>query len=169
MRKVERCALAVFVAVLTTASTRSIATAIAPQQQLVLTGYFDTGTNSFSAPADEQSISWTTGGATQAPEVLTVTADANGNASVYGWGGNGVTGNQNSDTTYLNGFQVAAAAEPGSFVLMALSGTALFCTSGGGRCENLCTRFESMRTVPALSRGWVNEMNSGRNLPETGV
>jgi len=37
------------------------------------------------------------GGAVQAPAMLFQTADANGLVTVYGWGGNGVTGNQNAD------------------------------------------------------------------------
>ena len=94
-------------------------TATAPAQQLALTGWFDgpSNNNTFAAPADEQSISWTGGTATQAPAIFTLTADAGGTLAVYGFGGNGVSGNQSSDTSYVNGFQIAAVPEASSFVL----------------------------------------------------
>jgi PEP-CTERM motif len=94
--------------------------ATAPTQELALTGYFDTGTNNFHAPADEQTITWASGGPTQAPAVFTVTASGTGTASAYGWGGSGVTGSQNSDTSYINGFQLAQVPEPASIVLISL-------------------------------------------------
>jgi hypothetical protein len=84
-------------------------TATTPTTALGLIGYWDgTGlNNTFTAPSDEQTITWTGGGATQAPAIFTLAADSSGKISVYGWGGNGVTGNSSSDTSYLNGFQIA--------------------------------------------------------------
>jgi hypothetical protein len=99
--------------------------ATAPTTELGRTGYFDPGTNNFHAPADEQSITWVAGTTTQAPAVFNVVTDGTGAVSVYGWGGNGVTGNQNSDTTYLNAFQVANVPEPASIGLIGLAVTGI--------------------------------------------
>lgn len=94
-------------------------TSAAPTTALGLLGYWDgTGANNtFTAPADEQSITWTAG-TTPAQAVFTLTADANGDLSLYGFGGNGTTGSQNADTTYIDGFQIAVAPEPASMGLL---------------------------------------------------
>jgi hypothetical protein len=63
------------------------------------------GNNTFTAPSDMQQISWTGGTTTQAPAVFTLTADGSGTITLYGFGGTG--SGQNSDTTYLDGFQIA--------------------------------------------------------------
>jgi hypothetical protein len=78
----------------------------------------------FTAPADGQSITWTSG-TTPAPAVFTVTSDATGALSVYGWGGDGITGDQSSDTSYLDGFQIATVPEPGTLLLLGLAAPAL--------------------------------------------
>jgi len=92
-------------------------------------GYTFVAAGDFVAPLDEQSITWTAG-TTPAPAVLTVTTDGSGNATVYGWGGNGIStnssgsnGGQNADTTYLDGFQIAVAPvpEPTTLSLIGLS------------------------------------------------
>jgi hypothetical protein len=95
-------------------------TATAPTNGTV--GWTPGGT--FTAPADEQSIAWTPG-TTPAPAIFSVTTDPSGSVSLWAYGGNGVTGNQNSDTTYINGFQVAVP-EPASIGLLAISGLVLF-------------------------------------------
>jgi hypothetical protein len=87
-------------------------------------GYNPNPTNVFTAPADEQTITWTGGTATPAPAVFSVTSDATGALSVYGWGGNGVTGNQSSDTSYINGFQISVP-EPASMGMLAVASLGL--------------------------------------------
>ncbi len=81
------------------------------------------GNNTFTAPT-EQSITWTSG-TTPAPAIFDEVANSNGLVTLWAWGGNGVTGNQSSDTTYVNGFQIAAVPEPGSIGLLALSSIGL--------------------------------------------
>jgi hypothetical protein len=78
----------------------------------------------FTAPADEKSITWTAG-TTPAPAVFTLTSDASGNINVYGFGGSGVTADQSSDTSYIDGFQIASVPEPGTLVLLGLAAPAL--------------------------------------------
>jgi hypothetical protein len=93
-------------------------TATAPTEENNKDGWWDgTADGTFTAPADEQTITWTGGGATQAPAIFTVTANGLGDISVYGFGGNGVTGNQNADTSYLNGFQIETVPEPATAAL----------------------------------------------------
>ena len=103
-------------------------TATAPTIQNAKAGWWDGTTDgTFTAPADEQSITWAGGNTTiQAPAVFTLTADGTGSLALYGFGGNGVTGTQASDTTYINGFQVAVAApEPASLGLIGLGAVGL--------------------------------------------
>jgi hypothetical protein len=78
------------------------------------------GNNTFNAPADEQTITWTGGSSANlpAPAILTVTANGAGTASVYGYGGDGISGDQSGDTTYLNGFQIAQIPEPSTIALL---------------------------------------------------
>jgi hypothetical protein len=92
-------------------------TATAPTTELGVIGWFDAGTNNFHAPGDEQTITWTAG-TEPAPAVFTLAADGGGNLAVWGWGGNGVTGSQGSDTSYLNGFQIALAVPEASAFAM---------------------------------------------------
>jgi hypothetical protein len=83
--------------------------ATAPTFTAGLTGFFASGTNTFTAPADEQSITGG-GGTPTAPASFTLAADTTGAINLYGWGGSGTTGDANADNTYLNGFQIAVAA-----------------------------------------------------------
>jgi len=99
-------------------------TAIAPTTSNNLNGWWapsPVGNNTFNAPSDEQTITWSGGGSANlpAPAVLTETADANGDITVYGYGGDGISGDQSGDTSYLNGFQVEVP-EPSSMALLGL-------------------------------------------------
>jgi hypothetical protein len=88
-------------------------------------GWWDgTADNTFTAPSDEQSVTWTAGTA-PAPAIFTETASPSGTITLYGFGGTGVTGNQSADTTYLNGFQIAAVPEPASIGLLGFASLAL--------------------------------------------
>lgn len=81
----------------------------------------------FAAPADEQTITWTANAATPpAGAVFTLTANSNGTASVFGFGGSGTTGDSSASSTYLNGFQIAAvpAATPEPSGMLSLLGGA---------------------------------------------
>jgi hypothetical protein len=80
-------------------------------------GYNPNPTNIFAAPSDEQTITWTGGGANPAPAVFLVTADGTGNLALWGWGGNGVSGNQSADTSYIDGFQLAVIPEASAFAM----------------------------------------------------
>jgi hypothetical protein len=86
-------------------------------------GYTNSG--GFLAPSDEQVITWATGGATQAPAVFTVTADGTGSASLWTWGGSGVTGDSNSTASYIDGFQIAAVPEPATLGLVGIASMGL--------------------------------------------
>lgn len=101
-------------------------TAIAPTSQGGAIGFWDgTGDGTFTAPADEQGITWTAG-TTPAPAVFTLTADGTGTVDLYGFGGNGVNSTQSADTTYIDGFQIATAVpEPTSLGVMAISALAM--------------------------------------------
>jgi hypothetical protein len=96
-------------------------------------GYWVPGGSGFQAPADMVATIWTppaTAGENSlglpGPALLSVKADTNGIAKVWLWGRTGTDGVTNagngqletnfSDTTYLNGFQIAIP-EPGSMVL----------------------------------------------------
>ncbi|MGD0389616.1 MAG: PEP-CTERM sorting domain-containing protein [Tepidisphaeraceae bacterium] len=94
-------------------------TATAPTTSNNLDGWWapsPVGNNTFTAPADMQSITWTAG-TTPAEAVFTLTADANGDVTLWGFGGSG--SGQSADTTYLNGFQIATVPEPASIGLLA--------------------------------------------------
>ncbi|MGA2440970.1 MAG: PEP-CTERM sorting domain-containing protein [Tepidisphaeraceae bacterium] len=83
-------------------------------------------TDVFTAPPDEQTISWTSGSSLPLPAAqFTLTADTNGSLTVYGWGGNGVTGSQSADTSYINGFQLVAVPEPASLGLIGVASLGL--------------------------------------------
>jgi hypothetical protein len=88
-------------------------------------GYNPDPTDTFTAPADEQVITWSTSGATPAPAVFTVTTDGTGSVSLYTWGGSGTTGDQNASSTYIDGFQIAAVPEPTSIALLGLASAGL--------------------------------------------
>jgi hypothetical protein len=91
-------------------------------------GETDPTSGMFVQPADEQIISWNSswsrsasGGTnlgTQAPAVFSMTADGNGDLTVYGWGGTGISGSPNASSSYLDGFQLAAVPEPTSLTLL---------------------------------------------------
>jgi hypothetical protein len=77
----------------------------------------------FAAPADEQTISFSSKGA---PAVFTLTANGSGVATVWGWGGDGITNHQSADPTVLNGFQIVQVTpEPATIVLLGLGLTML--------------------------------------------
>jgi len=96
-------------------------TATAPTLENSKNGWWDgTTDNTFTAPADEQTITWTTDGATTAPAIFDITANGSGDITVYGFGGNGVTGNQNASSSYLDGFQIGVVPEPTSMALLGL-------------------------------------------------
>jgi hypothetical protein len=81
-------------------------------------GWVNLSTGNFAAPADEKTITWTSGSTRPAPAVFTVTANSSGVATVYGWGGDGVSGHNSADTTYINGFQITP--EPATIALLGL-------------------------------------------------
>ncbi len=94
-------------------------TATAPTTSGGLNGWWaaaPANNNTFNPPTDEQTISWTGGGATPAPAVFNLTADGSGDLTVWGWGGSG-TVSQSGDTSYLNGFQIEAVPEPSTIAL----------------------------------------------------
>jgi len=72
-------------------------------------GYTDAG--GFLAPDDVQTITWSGSTALQAPAVFTLTADGDGKVTVWGFGGDGITGHSDSGNTYFNGFQLVPVPE----------------------------------------------------------
>ncbi len=99
-------------------------TATAPTISNGFDGWWQTGNpgnNTFIAPADQQTITWLSGTATQAPAVFSVVADGSGIATVWGYGGLG--SGQNADSSYLNAFQIVP--EPSSMALLGLGLAAL--------------------------------------------
>jgi hypothetical protein len=103
-------------------------------------GDINATTGAFTAPADEQIISWNStwvrggipsGGSQLAPQpgaLFTETADNTGTVTFYGWGGDGLTGNANSQSatsSYLDGFQIAVVPEPASISLVAVGALGL--------------------------------------------
>lgn len=65
------------------------------------------GNETFTAPADEQVSTYSSDGTPSAPAQFTVVANGQGIANVWMWGGTGNNGDENADTTYLNGFQIS--------------------------------------------------------------
>jgi hypothetical protein len=99
-------------------------TATAPTTSNGIDGWWaasPAGNNTFTAPADMQSITWTA--ATPAEAIFTLTADVNGDIAVWGFGGTG--SGQSGDTTYLNGFQIAAVPEPATLGLFGIASAGL--------------------------------------------
>jgi hypothetical protein len=104
-------------------------TATAPTVSNGISGYWaasPVGNNTFTVPSGgEQSITWTAG-TTPAPAIFTLTSDGTGTINLYGWGGDGISGDASADTTYLDGFQIAVAVpEPASLGLLAVGGLAM--------------------------------------------
>ncbi len=96
-------------------------------------GWWD-GMGGFKSPADEQTETWVTGSmagnetsATQAPApaLLTVTTNSNGSFSVWTFGGSGLTADNSSDNSYIDGFQIAAVPEPATIGLLGIAGLGL--------------------------------------------
>jgi hypothetical protein len=69
-------------------------------------------------PSDEKTLGFASG--TPNAAIFTLTANGPGDISVWGYGGDGLV-DQNSECSYLNGFQLATAAvpEPASIELLA--------------------------------------------------
>jgi hypothetical protein len=91
-------------------------TAIAPASDGTNIGWWSAG-NQFAAPSDMQQIKWTSGGATQAPAVFTLTTNSSGVATVWGFGGTG--SGQSADSSYINAFQVVVP-EPATIALLGI-------------------------------------------------
>src|SRR5262249_39528718 len=73
-----------------------------------------TGNGSFTAPGDEQTISWVgRPSATPAPAIFNLAADGSGNIKLYGWGGSGLSNDQGASASYINGFQIKGSAGGG--------------------------------------------------------
>jgi hypothetical protein len=98
-------------------------TGVAPTTSNNLDGWWapsPVGNNTFTAPFDQQTITWSGGGTNNfpAPAVFTETANGSGNVTVYGYGGTG--SGQSGDTSYLDGFQIAQVPEPSALALFGL-------------------------------------------------
>lgn len=101
-------------------------TATAPTTSGGLDGWWaasPSGNNTFTAPADMQTITWTTNGPTPAPAIYTLTANSLGDVTVYGFGGSG--SGQSATSSYIDGFQVALVPEPASLSLLAVGAVGL--------------------------------------------
>jgi hypothetical protein len=86
----------------------------------------DPSASNFLQPADVQAITWV-GAASitglPAPALFTKSADGTGKLTfyAYGRGGDGTPAQNNfADTTYINGFQIAAVPEPAGALLAAI-------------------------------------------------
>jgi hypothetical protein len=71
---------------------------------------------SFGAPAGQQTIGFSSRGA---PAVFTLTADSAGTISVWGWGGDGISGHNSASASYINGIQLVIP-EPATMTLLSL-------------------------------------------------
>jgi hypothetical protein len=78
-------------------------------------GYIASNGN-FTAPAGQQTIGFSSKGA---PAVFTLTADGAGTISVWGWGGDGITGHNSASASYINGIQLVIP-EPATIALLGL-------------------------------------------------
>ncbi|MGD0463874.1 MAG: PEP-CTERM sorting domain-containing protein [Tepidisphaeraceae bacterium] len=98
-------------------------------------GWWAAGNGSlFQAPADEQTITWTTASMANretsattagAPALLGVTTDGTGTFSVWTFGGDGISGDQSSTNSYINAFQIAAVPEPATLGLVGMASLGL--------------------------------------------
>jgi hypothetical protein len=79
------------------------------------------GNNTFTAPADQVTLSFASGPPLAA--VFDLTASAAGTISVWGYGGSG--SGQSSQSTYLDGFQIATVPEPASIGILAMAAAGL--------------------------------------------
>ena len=99
-------------------------TATAPTTSNGLDGWWaatPAGNNTFTAPADQITLSFASG--PPAAAIFDLTASAGGTISVWGYGGTG--SGQSAQSTYLDGFQFAVVPEPASVGLIVMTGLGL--------------------------------------------